>query len=75
MGDVLTTNASQGATVTEHIYAIPGDARHRRQQQAHKQDEDGKAPFHVPLTVVKGAPNLRGQRPGFGRREMRTFRV
>ena len=26
-GDVLTTNTSQGATVTEHIFAIPGGSR------------------------------------------------
>jgi hypothetical protein len=75
MGDVLTTNTSQGATVTEPIYAIPGGPRHRRQKQARKQDEEGRASFHMPLTVVKGATNQRGQRPSFGRREMRPFRV
>jgi hypothetical protein len=26
-GDVLTTNTSQGATVTEHIFAVPGGSR------------------------------------------------
>jgi len=26
-GDVLTTNTSQGATVSEHIYAVPGGSR------------------------------------------------
>jgi len=61
-GDVLTTKPSQGATVSEHIFAVPGLAPGQRFRRLHVRQPASRAVIHRDLGWAE-RQEVAGRRP------------
>ena len=74
-GDVLTTNTSQGATVTEHIFAVPGGSRQVNAFGAYTSGSRHRDQSFIVLSDGAERQEIAGRRPLGDKRQIRETDV
>jgi hypothetical protein len=74
-GDVLTTNTSQGATVSEHIFAIPGGSRQVNAFGAYTSGSRHREQSFIVVSDGAERQEVAGRRPLGDRRQVRESDV
>lgn len=74
-GDVLTTNTSQGATVSEHIFAIPGGSRQVNAFGAYTSGSRHREQSFIVITDGAERQEVAGRRPLGDKRQVRESDV
>jgi len=70
-GNVLTTNTSQGATVTEHIFAVPGGSRQVNAFGAYTSDSRHREQSFIVTSDGAERQEVAGRRPLGDKRQVR----
>src|ERR1019366_4445274 len=74
-GDVLTTNTSQGATVSEHIFAVPGGSRQVNAFGAYTSGSRHREQSFIVTSDGAERQEVAGRRPLGDRRQVRESDV
>ena len=74
-GDVLTTNTSQGATVSEHIFAVPGGSRQVNAFGAYTSGSRHREQSFIVTSDGAERREVAGRRPLGDRRQVRESDV
>ena len=74
-GDVLTTNTSQGATVSEHIFALPGGSRQVNAFGAYTSGSRHREQSFIVVSDGAERQEVAGRRPLGDRRQLRESDV
>lgn len=74
-GDVLTTNTSQGATVSEHIFAIPGGSRQVNAFGAYTSGSRHREQSFIVISDGAERQEIAGRRPLGDKRQVRESDV
>jgi hypothetical protein len=74
-GDVLTTNSSQGATVSEHIFAVPGGSRRVNAFGAYTSGSRHREQSFIVVSDGAERQEVAGRRPLGAKRQVRESDV